>query len=167
MQRGVGRGPGFFFSGGCNRVKRATSAPSPSFSLSFSPSSISLSPSQRFLAASHALYPTHTPSQSCGISFSPLSSLRFPSPGLISVPSLLCSQLNPFVLTAFQAIYDPSMFGFNVTQQDFPYDNRPMAPLQQYTFEQWWFVSAYRRLRRIRHRRQSLLCSARTLELPP
>lgn len=31
------------------------------------------------------------------------------------------------------------MWGYNVSMQDFPYDNRPMAPLQQYTFSQWWF----------------------------
>lgn len=30
------------------------------------------------------------------------------------------------------------MLGFNVTQQTFPYDNRPVAPLTNYTFEQWW-----------------------------
>ncbi|KAF9790728.1 hypothetical protein BJ322DRAFT_409934 [Thelephora terrestris] len=37
------------------------------------------------------------------------------------------------------AFYDPSMWGYNVTMQTFSYDNRPMAPLQQYTFDQWWF----------------------------
>ncbi|KDQ59092.1 hypothetical protein JAAARDRAFT_652144 [Jaapia argillacea MUCL 33604] len=36
------------------------------------------------------------------------------------------------------SIFDPSMFGFNVTEQTFPYDNRPVAPLTNYTFEQWW-----------------------------
>ena len=33
------------------------------------------------------------------------------------------------------------MFGFNVTAQTFSYDNRPQTPLQDYTFQQWWFVS--------------------------
>ena len=31
------------------------------------------------------------------------------------------------------------MWGFNVSFQTFPYDNRPVAPLADYTFEQWWF----------------------------
>ncbi|TFY52325.1 hypothetical protein EVJ58_g10083 [Rhodofomes roseus] len=31
------------------------------------------------------------------------------------------------------------MWGFNVTAQTFPYDNRPVAPLTEYTFDQWWF----------------------------
>ena len=31
------------------------------------------------------------------------------------------------------------MWGFNVTMQTFPYDNRPVSPLQEYTFDQWWF----------------------------
>lgn len=31
------------------------------------------------------------------------------------------------------------MYGFNVTDQTFPYDNRPVAPLTNYTFDQWWF----------------------------
>jgi len=36
------------------------------------------------------------------------------------------------------AIFHPSMYGFNVTDQ-FSYDNRPVAPLINYTFDQWWF----------------------------
>ena len=31
------------------------------------------------------------------------------------------------------------MFGFNVTFDTFPYDNRPVAPLMDMTFDQWWF----------------------------
>ena len=31
------------------------------------------------------------------------------------------------------------MYGFNVTDKTFPYDNRPVAPLTNYTFDQWWF----------------------------
>ena len=31
------------------------------------------------------------------------------------------------------------MYGFNVTGDTFPYDNRPVAPLINYTFDQWWF----------------------------
>jgi hypothetical protein len=34
---------------------------------------------------------------------------------------------------------DPSMWGYHVRAEDFPYDNRPEAPLQEYTFKQWWF----------------------------
>ena len=30
------------------------------------------------------------------------------------------------------------MYGFNVTTDTFPYDNRPVAPLQDMTFKQWW-----------------------------
>ncbi|KAI0792777.1 hypothetical protein C8Q75DRAFT_804492 [Abortiporus biennis] len=31
------------------------------------------------------------------------------------------------------------MWGFNVTDQTFPYDNRPVAPLVNLTFDKWWF----------------------------
>jgi hypothetical protein len=31
------------------------------------------------------------------------------------------------------------MYGFNVTDKTFPYDNRPLAPLANMTFSQWWF----------------------------
>lgn len=31
------------------------------------------------------------------------------------------------------------MYGFNVTGTDFPYDNRPVSPLVNMTFDQWWF----------------------------
>ncbi|KAE9388288.1 hypothetical protein BT96DRAFT_927191 [Gymnopus androsaceus JB14] len=31
------------------------------------------------------------------------------------------------------------MWGFNVTEQSFPYDNRPVSPLTNYTFDEWWF----------------------------
>jgi hypothetical protein len=37
------------------------------------------------------------------------------------------------------AIFHSSMYGFNVTFDTFPYDNRPVAPLFNYTFDQWWF----------------------------
>lgn len=30
------------------------------------------------------------------------------------------------------------MYGFNVTIDTFPYDNRPVAPLQDMPFDQWW-----------------------------
>ncbi|TFK91418.1 hypothetical protein K466DRAFT_323337 [Polyporus arcularius HHB13444] len=44
--------------------------------------------------------------------------------------------------SAHIAMFHPSMYGFNWTDQnstDLGYDNRPVAPLQGYTFEQWWF----------------------------
>jgi hypothetical protein len=31
------------------------------------------------------------------------------------------------------------MFGFNVTDKTFPYDNRPVAPIKNMPFSQWWF----------------------------
>ena len=37
------------------------------------------------------------------------------------------------------AIWHPSMWGFNVTDQTFSYDNRPVAPLVNLTFDKWWF----------------------------
>lgn len=30
------------------------------------------------------------------------------------------------------------MYGFNVTRDDFSYDNRPVAPLFEYSFDKWW-----------------------------
>ncbi|KAL4250822.1 Lytic polysaccharide monooxygenase AA14 [Abortiporus biennis] len=37
------------------------------------------------------------------------------------------------------SIWTPAMWGFNVTQQSYSYDNRPQTPLQNYDFNQWWF----------------------------
>ncbi|KAK0476449.1 hypothetical protein IW261DRAFT_423578 [Armillaria novae-zelandiae] len=37
------------------------------------------------------------------------------------------------------ALFHPSMYGFNVTGDTFPYDNRPVAPLMDMTFDRWWF----------------------------
>ncbi|KAH0833490.1 hypothetical protein J3R83DRAFT_12614 [Lanmaoa asiatica] len=37
------------------------------------------------------------------------------------------------------AIWHPSMFGFNVTAQTYPYDNRPVVPLVHMSFSEWWF----------------------------
>ncbi|KAJ3978495.1 hypothetical protein F5890DRAFT_1597425 [Lentinula detonsa] len=37
------------------------------------------------------------------------------------------------------SFFHPSMWGFNVTAQTFPYDNQPVAPLTNYTFDEWWF----------------------------
>ncbi|KAF6759800.1 hypothetical protein DFP72DRAFT_843931 [Ephemerocybe angulata] len=40
------------------------------------------------------------------------------------------------------AFFHPSMWGFNVsdtTNAEYGYDNRPVAPMRDYTFKQWWF----------------------------
>ncbi|KAI0711886.1 hypothetical protein C8T65DRAFT_739349 [Cerioporus squamosus] len=41
--------------------------------------------------------------------------------------------------TAHISPFHPSMYGFNVTDHTFPYDNRPVAPLQDMSFDEWWF----------------------------
>lgn len=53
---------------------------------------------------------------------------------LFSLLSLLAVRVN-----AHASFFHPSMYGFNVTGETFPYDNRPVAPLVDYTFDQWWF----------------------------
>ncbi|KAH6909257.1 hypothetical protein BKA70DRAFT_230509 [Coprinopsis sp. MPI-PUGE-AT-0042] len=42
-------------------------------------------------------------------------------------------------VAAHSAFFHPSMWGFDVRQEDFPYDNRPVSPLRDFTFQQWWF----------------------------
>ncbi|KAI0368587.1 hypothetical protein BV20DRAFT_968942 [Pilatotrama ljubarskyi] len=37
------------------------------------------------------------------------------------------------------AFWHSSMYGFNVTDKTFPYDNRPQVPLYNMNFDQWWF----------------------------
>ncbi|KAI0663764.1 hypothetical protein C8Q70DRAFT_952431 [Cubamyces menziesii] len=37
------------------------------------------------------------------------------------------------------SIWHPSIYGFNVTDKTFDYDNRPVAPLMNYSFQKWWF----------------------------
>ena len=49
---------------------------------------------------------------------------------------MLSLPLSSDLITA--AIWHPSMYGFNVTMDTFSYDNRPVAPLQDMTFDQWW-----------------------------
>ena len=53
---------------------------------------------------------------------------------LFSLLSLLAVHVD-----AHASFFHPSMYGFNVTGETFPYDNRPVAPLVDYTFDQWWF----------------------------
>ncbi|KAF9223310.1 hypothetical protein BS17DRAFT_808781 [Gyrodon lividus] len=43
------------------------------------------------------------------------------------------------LVSGHASIWHPSMFGFNVTMQTFSYDNRPVAPLVNMPFNQWWF----------------------------
>ncbi|KIP08019.1 hypothetical protein PHLGIDRAFT_117567 [Phlebiopsis gigantea 11061_1 CR5-6] len=45
----------------------------------------------------------------------------------------------PSLSAGHAAIWHPSMWGFNVTFGTFPYDNRPVTPLYNLTFDQWWF----------------------------
>lgn len=40
---------------------------------------------------------------------------------------------------AHVAFFHPSMYGFNVTDKTFDYDNRPVVPIKEMTFNQWWF----------------------------
>ncbi|PPQ63558.1 hypothetical protein CVT24_004855 [Panaeolus cyanescens] len=42
-------------------------------------------------------------------------------------------------VSGHSAFFHPSMWGFNVTREDFSYDNRPVSPLRDFTFQQWWF----------------------------
>ncbi|KZP23879.1 hypothetical protein FIBSPDRAFT_785603, partial [Athelia psychrophila] len=56
------------------------------------------------------------------------------------LPILLLALISylPFTLGHI-AFWHPSMWGYNVSFQDLPYDNRAVAPLTNYTFDQWWF----------------------------
>ncbi|KAI0071994.1 hypothetical protein K474DRAFT_1651739 [Panus rudis PR-1116 ss-1] len=47
------------------------------------------------------------------------------------------ASLSPLA-TAHIAFWHKSMFGFNVTAETFPYDNRPQIPLMDMTFQEWW-----------------------------
>ena len=51
----------------------------------------------------------------------------------------LILNIDILLLTVFIALWHKSMWGFNVTENTFPYDNRPVVPLYNMTFEQWWF----------------------------
>ncbi|EIW57516.1 uncharacterized protein TRAVEDRAFT_29586 [Trametes versicolor FP-101664 SS1] len=58
-------------------------------------------------------------------------------------PSLLTSVAFVAALasgaSAHVSIWHPSMYGFNVTDSTFSYDNRPQVPLYNMPFSQWWF----------------------------
>ncbi|OBZ72041.1 hypothetical protein A0H81_07553 [Grifola frondosa] len=51
---------------------------------------------------------------------------------------LFLSTFSPFT-SGHASIWHPSMYGFNVTDKTFSYDNRPVTPLMDMTFDQWWF----------------------------
>ncbi|KIJ14235.1 hypothetical protein PAXINDRAFT_116292 [Paxillus involutus ATCC 200175] len=52
---------------------------------------------------------------------------------------LFCLFLTSSVVHAHIAFWHPSMWGFNVTDHTFSYDNRPVVPLARLTFDEWWF----------------------------
>ncbi|KZV68185.1 hypothetical protein PENSPDRAFT_634710 [Peniophora sp. CONT] len=43
------------------------------------------------------------------------------------------------LVSGHASIWHPSMLGFNVSGETFPYDNRPVSPLSDMTFDKWWF----------------------------
>lgn len=55
------------------------------------------------------------------------------------VRSMHLSSCFPLLTRVYPAIWHPSMYGFNVTANTFPYDNRPVVPLYNLTFAEWWF----------------------------
>jgi len=55
-----------------------------------------------------------------------------------AIQSLALVAVLPLV-SGHAAFFHPSMFGFNVTRQSFSYDNRPVAPIKNMVFDQWWF----------------------------
>ncbi|KDR78641.1 hypothetical protein GALMADRAFT_223898 [Galerina marginata CBS 339.88] len=57
---------------------------------------------------------------------------------MLAIVSLAVISLLPRV-SGHSAFWHPSMFGFNVTDKTFPYDNRPVAPIKNMNFSQWWF----------------------------
>ncbi|KAK7691012.1 hypothetical protein QCA50_006115 [Cerrena zonata] len=58
---------------------------------------------------------------------------------LSSIPVFLAiASLSPLA-SAHIAFWHRSMYGFNVTAQTFSYDNRPVIPLQDMSFDKWWF----------------------------
>ncbi|KAF9238557.1 hypothetical protein BU15DRAFT_75246 [Melanogaster broomeanus] len=52
---------------------------------------------------------------------------------------ILCVFSSLRIVSGHAALWHPSMYGFNVTMQTFSYDNRPVAPLANMPFSQWWF----------------------------
>ncbi|KAM5535969.1 hypothetical protein V8D89_010409 [Ganoderma adspersum] len=57
---------------------------------------------------------------------------------LSTVPVYLALAGFASVASAHIAFWHKSMYGFNVTDKTFSYDNRPQVPLYGMTFDQWW-----------------------------
>ncbi|KAI1797154.1 hypothetical protein LXA43DRAFT_1089047 [Ganoderma leucocontextum] len=57
---------------------------------------------------------------------------------LSTVPVYLALAGFASVASAHIAFWHNSMYGFNVTDKTFSYDNRPQVPLYGMTFDQWW-----------------------------
>ncbi|KAF7330207.1 hypothetical protein MVEN_02457800 [Mycena venus] len=80
---------------------------------------------------SHNLLPVHL--------FSPRPSfMLFSRPFTTMFPALVGFVFIPLA-AGHSAFWHPSMYGFNVTDKTFDYDNRPVSPLMNMTFSQWWF----------------------------
>ncbi|KAI0792794.1 hypothetical protein C8Q75DRAFT_804519 [Abortiporus biennis] len=58
---------------------------------------------------------------------------------MISAILILLAGVHFPLASGHASIFHPSMWGFNVTDHTYPYDNRPVSPLINMTFEQWWF----------------------------
>ncbi|KAI0787686.1 hypothetical protein C8Q74DRAFT_1366521 [Fomes fomentarius] len=57
---------------------------------------------------------------------------------LSSVPVFVALAGLVSTASAHAALWHKSMYGFNVTDKTFSYDNRPQVPLYGMTFDQWW-----------------------------
>ncbi|KAH9945439.1 uncharacterized protein BXZ73DRAFT_96427 [Epithele typhae] len=57
---------------------------------------------------------------------------------LSAIPVLAALATLAPVANAHVAFWHNSMFGFNVTDNTFSYDNRPQVPLYSMTYDQWW-----------------------------
>ncbi|CAA7267535.1 unnamed protein product [Cyclocybe aegerita] len=57
---------------------------------------------------------------------------------MLAIVSLAVFTLLPQV-SGHSAFFHPSMWGFNVTDKTFDYDNRPVAPIKNMNFDKWWF----------------------------
>jgi hypothetical protein len=61
---------------------------------------------------------------------------------LATLSVLALAPIRDFGAEAHVSFFHPSMYGFNITSAsdpNFSYDNRPVTPLADYTFDQWWF----------------------------
>ncbi|KAF8960047.1 hypothetical protein BDZ97DRAFT_1906022 [Flammula alnicola] len=58
---------------------------------------------------------------------------------MLAVISFAVFAILPRVSGHSGALWHPAIFGFNVTTQTFPYDNRPVVPIKNMNFTEWWF----------------------------